>query len=278
MALASDKSDRKTLGESQQVLAMVDELEGDLAALRVAFEQYFLGAERRPPTEKHDALKRRLTALRNTVVRQTAVKFRVQSLNNKYLTYERLWQRTLQEIEAGTYKRDIFKAKLHSQKRQEPPPPPAEASQAASAPQPGPTAQSAPALPSIPPVRPIAAAAAAAQPLPPSVPPRVPTPAPKDTAPMGVATNKLPVPPARVAPAAGPAGGLSEQKIKAIYDAYVMAKKRCNEDTSKLTLDAVANTLKKQVPELLKQHKASTVDFKVVIKDGKAVLRALPKE
>ncbi|MBX7116401.1 MAG: hypothetical protein K1X64_18900 [Myxococcaceae bacterium] len=238
--------DKKTLGDSDQVLTVVEELEGELSALRVAFEQYFLGVERRPPTEKHDTLKRRLVQLRNTVVRQTAVKFRVQSLYNKYLTYERLWQRTLMEIEAGTYKRDLFKAKLHSSKRVEKP--------AEKAPEPAP----------------------AIAPAPVPVPP--PPPLPKATAPMGVATHKLPVPPARAAAGAGPAGGLSEQKIKAIYDAYVMAKKRCNEDTSKITFDAVANTLKKQVPDLLKQHKASTVDFKVVIKDGKAILRALPKE
>jgi hypothetical protein len=80
-------------------------------------------------------------------------------------------------------------------------------------------------------------------------------------------------------PAAGGAdGGLSDTKVKAIYDAYVMAKKRCGEDTRAVTLDSVASSLRKQVPELMKQHNAKTVEFKVVIKDGKAVLRALPKE
>lgn len=57
-----------------------------------------------------------------------------------------------------------------------------------------------------------------------------------------------------------------------------MAKKRCGEDTSKLSLDSVASTLRSQVPTLMKQHNAKSVEFKVVIKDGKAVLRALPKE
>ena len=67
------------------------------------------------------------------------------------------------------------------------------------------------------------------------------------------------------------------EKIRAVYDAYVQAKKKCNEDVSKLSLESVANSLRKQVPELLKTHKAKSVDFKVVIKDGKAVLRAVPK-
>ena len=40
---------------------------------------------------------------------------------------------------------------------------------------------------------------------------------------------------------------------------------------------SVAANLRKQVPELLKQHNAKSVEFKVVIKDGKAVLKAVPK-
>ena len=70
---------------------------------------------------------------------------------------------------------------------------------------------------------------------------------------------------------------LNETRLKEVYDAYVMAKKRCNEDVSRLSFDAVASTLKKQVPEILKKHNAKDVDFKVIIKDGKAVLKAVPK-
>lgn len=65
--------------------------------------------------------------------------------------------------------------------------------------------------------------------------------------------------------------------MKAIYDAYVSAKKRCHEDVSKISISAVAQSLRKQIPELIKQHKAKTVDFKIVIKDGKAVIKAVPK-
>lgn len=77
-------------------------------------------------------------------------------------------------------------------------------------------------------------------------------------------------------PSAG-AGGLSDDKLKAVYDAYVSAKRRNKEDTSKMSYESVASSLRKQVPELMKQHKAKAVEFKVVIKDGKAVLKAVPK-
>jgi len=87
-------------------------------------------------------------------------------------------------------------------------------------------------------------------------------------------------PPAAARPAATPAsaeGGLSNDKVKKIYDAYVTAKKRCRENTDGITLEAVEQSLRRQVPQLMKDHGAKSVDFKVVIKDGKAVLKAVPK-
>jgi hypothetical protein len=74
-----------------------------------------------------------------------------------------------------------------------------------------------------------------------------------------------------------PAGNLSDDKLKVVYDAYVTAKRRNQEDTSKMSYESVAANLRKQVPELLKQHNAKSVEFKVVIKDGKATLKAVPK-
>lgn len=72
-------------------------------------------------------------------------------------------------------------------------------------------------------------------------------------------------------------GDVSDEKLRAVYDAYVSAKRRNKEDTSKMSYESVAASLRKQVPELLKQHNAQSVEFKVVIKDGKAVLKAVPK-
>jgi hypothetical protein len=78
-------------------------------------------------------------------------------------------------------------------------------------------------------------------------------------------------------PSAGSASDLSDDKLKTVYDAYVAAKRRNKEDTSKMSYDNIAASLRKQVPELMKQHGAKAVEFKVVIKDGKAVLKAVPK-
>lgn len=302
----------KTLGDSAEVHKVCDQMESEIAELKASYEQYFLGVERKPPNLKHDALKKRMNVLRNTFVRQTAAKFRVQQIAQKLATYERLWARTLKEMEEGTYRRDIFKAKLHKgDKKAEakkpdvkgaesedvslddfdvdeddaPPstPPDAEAARGV---QPGakplpPQVAAKPGAPAKPgPAVPALGKAGTAAPAKPGMGPAVP-------APGGVASGpgvRVPVSGPMAAKSTGPVkapvaaqGDLSDQKVKAIYDAYVTAKKRCNEDVSKLSLDTLASTLRKQVPDLMKQHNAKSVEFKVVIKDGKAILRALPK-
>jgi hypothetical protein len=466
-ANAKSNSGSKGLGEkdsglkkssSELVFKECDELEEELAALKVAYEQYFLGNERLAPARAHDDFKKRLMKLKTSMVRNTAAKFRMNSLHNKFLTYERMWQRTLQEIEAGTYKRDLFKAKRRSQKgasangerRQEAhelmeeelsdddlvevaplipnEPVPVKPAKPAFIPRPVddtptfrplPTAAAVPAVvpvvPTVPTVAPVASgtpfrgtpAVAATPPVPaiptvapavsgapragavapagstpskgtpaipsgatpskgtPTIPPvatpsrgtaavppggtpskgtaavppggtpskgtptlpgtpargvptfgapsqgssgiaaalesltdepvvRTPpasTPArpaaPATARPTAAAPGARPGAPAAPKPATGPAvpkpaaasgaGGLSDDKLKAVYDAYVTAKRRNQEDTSKMSYESVAANLRKQVPELLKQSGAKSVEFKVVIKDGKATLKAVPK-
>jgi hypothetical protein len=70
---------------------------------------------------------------------------------------------------------------------------------------------------------------------------------------------------------------VAEAQMRALYDAYIQAKQRCNEDTSRYTYDAVSRSVQKQVTELIARSKAKSVDFKVVIQNGKAVLKAVPK-
>ncbi|MEW6431330.1 MAG: hypothetical protein AB1730_07450, partial [Myxococcota bacterium] len=111
--------ERKQLGDAEQVLKLCGELESELNELKAQYEQYFLGMERIPPTKHHEQLKKQILQLKGTFVRHTAAKFRVQQLAQKLITYERLWERTIREIEAGTYSRDLFKARLHRKARED---------------------------------------------------------------------------------------------------------------------------------------------------------------
>ncbi len=239
MADPSDNALNRKISDSEALGKEIEAIEAQLAELRSTYEQYFLGVERVPPSKQAADLKKRIQKLQGAFVKQTATKFRIQALQSKYLTYERLWARTLQEMENGTYRRDLFKAKLHQQKRPASAPP-------TIAPLVSEDAQDPAAPPS---------------PVPPAAAPR-----------PGAAA-------AQARPGARPGGGepLSEARLKAVYDAYVSAKRKLNEDVSKLSYESVAANLRKQVPELMKKHNARGVEFKIVIKDGKAVLRAVPK-
>jgi hypothetical protein len=210
-----------------EVTLEVDAVEALLHALRGQYEQFFLGTEKRPPTWAHDQFKKRLAALKTVPARNSALSFRIESLQASAKTYERLWARTLQEMEDGTYRRDLNRARRRRK-------------------------NSAPALPAAPPP---ASAAAAQQPAPPPV---------ASDPVVHIAGTPPPDP-------------LSENRLRSVYRAYVEAKRRCNEDTARLSFDAVAASLKKQVPELLQRHNARDVEYRVFVKDGKAILRAVPK-
>lgn len=210
MALSSD--------QNAAYEAALTQLDGDLKLLQARYEQYFLGMERREPGQERDALKKRIQALKREHIRNTGLKFRLASLWQRYLSYERMWQRTVQEIEEGRYRRDLFKAKLHRRD--------AEADKASDE---------------------------------------------KVKAAVAEARGAKPKPKAR------PDGGLADDKLEKLYNAFVTAKKRCREDTSGLTMDAMRKSLAKQIPQIKAKHGAKSVDFKVVIKGGKAVLKAVPR-
>ncbi len=71
---------------------------------------------------------------------------------------------------------------------------------------------------------------------------------------------------------AAPSEGFQE-----VYQQYLEAKKRCKEDVSSLSLEKLSNTLKRQIPQIKEKYKCQQVDFKVVIEEGKAKLKAIPK-
>src|SRR6185503_7640395 len=90
---------------------------------------------------------------------------------------------------------------------------------------------------------------------------------PQAPAPRAAPPNTRPPAMAASGPASGGNGGLgdalSDTKLKAVYNAYVTAKKRCQEDVSKLSYEQVAANLRKQVPELVKKSGAQGVEFKI---------------
>jgi hypothetical protein len=202
----------------QEVSSKLDKLEARVAALRGAFDQYFLGLERHPPLAERDKLRKEIENIRGNTGPNTALKFRASSLFTRFLSYDHMWTRTITDIEEGRYHRDLFKARLHRSRRtqESEAPPPAE-----------------------------------------------------DVDMSDLSEVARPPRPTEDV-------GLSEERLKKIHESYVAAKAKCGDPTS-VTLDQLSQRLRKQVPGVLAKTGATSVDFKVVIKDGKATLQAVTK-
>jgi hypothetical protein len=212
-ARAQEESDRQDRHRSEDISDDCAKLEEEVEALKARYEMYFLGLERREPARERAEMKRRVAKLKGEFVRNTGLRFRIQTLHARFLSYERMWQRSTREKEEGTYRRDVLRARrrIHG-----------------------------------------AQAEAKTEPAP-----------------------AKPAPPTAPAPAA--AGGIPEERLRALYAEYLTAKQRCQEDTSRFSYEALARSVAKQVPELLAKYKAKSVDFRVEVRDGRAVLKALPR-
>jgi hypothetical protein len=241
-AIAKSKREKDELEKEAQVV------EEELEALKARYDQYFLGIERREPNRWRDELKKKVMRLKGAFTRNTGLKFRIQSLHARFLSYERLWLRSAREKEEGTYRRDLFKARLRAKPGEPAAPPPIPKDEPKKD-------AAAPAAPDAVIGKPAAASGAAAQPISPAAAQR----------------------PAPVAPPPAGSGAVSEAQMRALYNAYLAAKLSCREDVSKLSYEAVSRSVSRQIPELMKRYKAKTVEFEVEVKDGKAVLKAIPK-
>ncbi len=118
-----------------------------------------------------------------------------------------------------------------------------------------------PGVAGLPPIKP----AAAVPVRPPAAPPLKPPAAPPLRPPAAPG-----VPPPRAV--ARPSGGqLSEDRIKALHQSYVDARKKTN--ASSVSLEKLAKSLRDTEQKLRQKHRGREIDFDVSIKDGKAILK-----
>lgn len=102
-----------------QIQAELDELENKLERLRVRYEQFFLGIEKIPPTTLRTDVVRIMRRIEQYQIRNTALKFRFRSMVQKFHSYSTYWNRTLREIENGTYRRHIERLQTKRDRRAE---------------------------------------------------------------------------------------------------------------------------------------------------------------
>ena len=104
---------------AREVRERFDGLEAAIDELKVRYEKYFLGLDKRPPSQEHERVRRTLRELEKGRYQATALRFRLNSLRSRLVTYEHYWSRILRQIEEGTYKRHLDKAERLRRQRAE---------------------------------------------------------------------------------------------------------------------------------------------------------------
>jgi hypothetical protein len=377
---------------------LLTQLEQNIERLRVRYEQYFMGVDRLPPEQLRKDVVRQVFQLEQTFIRNTAQKFRLQSLVQRFNTYKTYWNRIMRQIEEGTFKRDVNRAQRNQERRErreaqedvyeldldmdviedlselerefdqmdlrgqlsgkpmqpepasqpvpvvsaeekerirqarlreiqaklmaemgggEPAPAPAPAPASASKPAPAPVSAA-------PAAQPVSAASAAEEERKRKLEEMrrklqgggaAPQPAASSELPTGGAdydklarlrqmkerlgqqpaepraVERAPInrpaaqpQPANTAASAPrvierrPSANSDDDHSRRVYENLIEAKRKCNEPTNNLSYEAVRKSMDKQREQLLSSNKARDVEFKVVIKNGKAFLKPEAKE
>lgn len=103
--------------DTEQINKDVDTLASELEKLRLAYEQYFLGLERKEPIIIRSRVQDLIRKYSGAAIKNVRTKFRYQQTVARYNVYALHWDRILREIEDGKYERDVFKAKMHEAQR-----------------------------------------------------------------------------------------------------------------------------------------------------------------
>ncbi|MEZ4705149.1 MAG: hypothetical protein R3A11_08205 [Bdellovibrionota bacterium] len=108
MALTSLQDTEQIERQLKEFVTLTDEL-------KIKYEQYFLGLIKEEPFQMREKAKKMARDYYTTAIQNAGLKFRFAQALAKYNTYSTLWDRTLKQIEEGSYQRDLFKARLRSQ-------------------------------------------------------------------------------------------------------------------------------------------------------------------
>lgn len=284
----------------------INEFEQKLDRLKVLYEQYFIGVEKREPLVPLKDVVRVMRQLEQVQIRNTGHRYRYRNLVQKFNVYRTYWNRTLRARELGTYHRDVARMSrglarkgisvqglgkgasvadveralteavheksddtrqtgkhravddstdrvtaLDDEALQRRP----------TAPQVGLQPE-----PSLGPID-IGEEDEDTNRSAPSVGPH----RPRKKRPAATPT------PAAVRQAAALPTGISEGEMQSLYRRFVKAKEMCGEDTQSIRYESLVKSISQQLPKIQAQHRGHAVEFQVVIRDGRAILRAKPR-
>ncbi|MBX3271190.1 MAG: hypothetical protein KF729_13065 [Sandaracinaceae bacterium] len=93
--------------DAKQFDILLHDAEVKLKRLKALYEQWFQGIERLEPTVPRKELDRVFEVLNKEKPRNTASRFKLNTIQARYGTYATHWQRIARQIEEGTYERDL---------------------------------------------------------------------------------------------------------------------------------------------------------------------------
>jgi hypothetical protein len=102
---------------SEDLAIVLKELEQKTERLKQLYEQYFMGIERMEPMVARKEVQRTMLLLQQQYIRNTALRFKFNTMLQKWSLYVTYWNRIMREIENGTYVRHLQKAARHAEKR-----------------------------------------------------------------------------------------------------------------------------------------------------------------
>ena len=261
--------------------ARLGEMEKKMDRLRSMYESYFMGMERVPPNTPRREMNRMMLEMQQVVIGNSSLRFRFQSLSQKWVLQVTYWNRTMREIEAGTFRRDVARTQRHLAERggvitEE------EAialgipknrvkafvarhQRIASNASKKATGEHR-AMPSLD-ASPIASPSAPAPTSPRVGPPPIPTsarraPSPEATAPVASAASTL--------------TGLADSDFEGAYQTYVDAHRKLGIEAQAVTKEKLRQRLGKQLPKILAEQRCERVRLEIAVEEGKVRVRAWP--
>ena len=253
----------------EEIERAISDLEINLERLGALYNQYFMGIERTEPLIPRKNVDREIAMLRREQIHNTALRFRLQTQILKYNTQSNHWKKVCREIEEGTYKRHVMLAKRRMEAR------------AVERKSKNPRRPSRPSDSVLPEAVPsgeidldLGNGFALDEPfqLGEQAPPQPENVLSSLDDPFGEESKKKLLSAAIPSPRPAEPPKLDAARARAIFRSYVAARSKCNEPTENLTLDKMTKSLEKQYAE-----KGGNVDFKVVIRKGKAAIKTIKK-
>lgn len=92
-----------------KITELLNQTEKELKELEIAYEQFFLGIEKRSPEQQRQKFTVRMRKLINYYIPQTDLRYRLNGISNRYNSYCGYWDRIQRLIDEGKYERHTSK-------------------------------------------------------------------------------------------------------------------------------------------------------------------------